>query len=119
MARGSQKDRLYFVDELFVYHIFVYSLGDGSFIEEDGIRHLVLCRVIMGKAEIVRSGSEQYHPSSDEFDSGVDNLTKPRKYIVWSTHMNTCVLPEYVVSFRAPTFLKGKQISNLAPALSS
>ncbi|XP_024024498.1 probable inactive poly [ADP-ribose] polymerase SRO5 [Morus notabilis] len=81
-------------------------LGDGSFIEEDGIRHLVLCRVIMGKAEIVRSGSEQYHPSSDEFDSGVDNLTKPRKYIVWSTHMNTCILPEYVVSFRAPTFLK-------------
>ncbi|KAL5544202.1 hypothetical protein UlMin_007986 [Ulmus minor] len=70
--------------------------------DEDGLRHVVLCRVILGKAELVRPGSEQWHPSSDGFDSGVDNLSAPKKYIVWSTHMNTCVLPEYVISFRAP-----------------
>lgn len=82
-------------------------LGEGSGNDqEDGVRHLVLCRVVLGKAELVRPGSEQYHPSSDEFDSGVDDLSKPRKYIVWSTHTGTCVLPEYVVSFRAPTFFK-------------
>lgn len=56
-------------------------------------------------------GSEQCHPSSEEFDSGVDNLSAPRKYIVWSTHMNTHILPEFVVSFRAPPCLAGK--SNL------
>ncbi|XP_030494439.2 probable inactive poly [ADP-ribose] polymerase SRO5 [Cannabis sativa] len=75
---------------------------EGSCVDEDGIRHLLLCRVILGKSEEVRLGSQQFLPSSDEFDSGVDNLSSPKKYIIWNTHMNTCVLPEYVISFRAP-----------------
>ncbi|XP_050376930.1 probable inactive poly [ADP-ribose] polymerase SRO5 isoform X2 [Argentina anserina] len=75
--------------------------------DEDGLRHLLLCRVILGKPEVVLPGnSEQYHPSSQEFDSGVDRLLAPKKYIVWSTHMNTHILPEYVISFRAPACLK-------------
>lgn len=76
-------------------------------VDGDGLRHLLLCRVILGKSELVRPGSEQCHPSSEEFDSGVDSLSCPRKYIVWNTHMNTHVLPEYVVSFRAPCCLRG------------
>ncbi|KAE9453855.1 hypothetical protein C3L33_14194, partial [Rhododendron williamsianum] len=44
-------------------------------IEDDyGLRHLLLCNVILGKMEVVRPGSKQFKPSSDEFDSGVDNL---------------------------------------------
>ncbi|XP_056166195.1 probable inactive poly [ADP-ribose] polymerase SRO5 [Syzygium oleosum] len=76
-------------------------------IDEDGLRHLLLCRVILGKSELVSPGSEQSHPSSEEFDSGVDNLSSPRRYIVWSTHMNTHVLPEYIVSFKAPCCWRG------------
>lgn len=83
-------------------------------VDEDGLRHLLLCRVILGKPEVVLPGnSEQYHPSSHEYDSGVDKLFAPKKYIVWSTHMNTHILPEYVISFRAPTCLKGMQIDLL------
>lgn len=83
-------------------------------VDEDGLRHLLLCRMILGKPEVVLPGnSEQYHPSSHEYDSGVDKLFAPKKYIVWSTHMNTHILPEYVVSFRAPTCLKGMQIDLL------
>lgn len=74
---------------------------------KDGLRHMLLCRVILGKAEVVHPGSDQYHPSSDEFDSGMDNLSSPKKYIVWSAHMNTHILPEYVISFSAPSSLKG------------
>ncbi|KAJ8771785.1 hypothetical protein K2173_026962 [Erythroxylum novogranatense] len=73
----------------------------------DGLRHLLLCRVILGKAEVVNPGSDQCHPSSEEFDSGVDNLSDPKKYIVWSTHMNTHVLPEFLISFKAPPSLRG------------
>ncbi|ONI08365.1 hypothetical protein PRUPE_5G173700 [Prunus persica] len=80
---------------------------EGSNVDEDGLRHLLLCRVILGRPEVVHPGSEQYHPSSEEFDSGVDNPIAPKKYIVWSTYMNTHILPEYVISFRAPTCLKG------------
>lgn len=76
-------------------------------IDEDGLRHLFLCRIILGKPELVSPGSEQSHPSSEQYDSGVDDLSSPRRYIVWSTHMNTHVLPEYLVSFRAPRCLRG------------
>ncbi|KAG8388592.1 hypothetical protein BUALT_Bualt02G0141600 [Buddleja alternifolia] len=68
--------------------------------DQDGLRHMILCRVILGKREVICPGSEQYNPSSEEFDSGVDNLVSPRKYIIWSSRMNTHILPEFVVSFR-------------------
>jgi hypothetical protein len=58
--------------------------------DENGVRHIVLCRVILGKTELVHSGSGQCNPSWEEFDNGVDNLQSPNKYIVWRTHMNTC-----------------------------
>ncbi|TXG49441.1 hypothetical protein EZV62_025316 [Acer yangbiense] len=49
-----------------------------SVVDEDGMRHLLLCCLILGKTEAVHPGSDQYHPSSEEFDSGVDNLTMPK-----------------------------------------
>ncbi|XP_068651720.1 probable inactive poly [ADP-ribose] polymerase SRO1 isoform X2 [Aristolochia californica] len=61
--------------------------------------HVVLCRVVMGNMEEVELGSRQFHPSKESFDNGVDNLKEPKWYIVWSTYMNTHVLPEYVVTF--------------------
>lgn len=78
-----------------------------SGVDGDGLRHLLLCRVTLGKTELVPIGSDQCHPSSEEYDCGVDNLSTPRKYIVWSTSMNTHILPEFVVSFRAPASLAG------------
>ncbi|KAK1564767.1 hypothetical protein Q3G72_011163 [Acer saccharum] len=78
-----------------------------SVVDEDGMRHLLLCRLILGKTEVVHPGTDQYHPSSEEFDSGVDNLTMPKKYIVWCTNMNTHILPEYIISFKAPSALNG------------
>jgi hypothetical protein len=77
-----------------------------SDVDEIGEQHMVLCRVIMGNMEQVRHGSQQFHPSSEQFDTGVDDLKNPQRYIVWSTHMNTHILPEYVVSFRVPPPLR-------------
>ncbi|XP_073297055.1 probable inactive poly [ADP-ribose] polymerase SRO5 isoform X1 [Primulina huaijiensis] len=68
--------------------------------DEDGLKHVLLCRVILGRMEAVPVGSCMYNPSSEEFDSGVDNLLSPRKYIVWSSSMNTRILPDFMVSFR-------------------
>lgn len=76
--------------------------------DEDGLSHMLLCRVILGKMENICPGSEQYNPSSEEFDSGVDNLASPQKYIIWSSRMNTHVLPEFVVSFRASSYYRGE-----------
>ncbi|VVA92292.1 unnamed protein product [Arabis nemorensis] len=70
--------------------------------DEEGLKHLLLCRIILGKPEVIISGSKQSYPSSADFDSGVDNLHNPRKYIIWSSTMNSYILPSYVVSFRSP-----------------
>ncbi|OVA17004.1 Poly(ADP-ribose) polymerase [Macleaya cordata] len=75
--------------------------------DEDGLRHLVLCRVILGNLEEIPPGREQSYPSSVQFDSGVDNLLNPTKYIVWGSSMNSHILPEYVLSFKAPPSLDG------------
>ncbi|KAJ1431071.1 WWE domain [Sesbania bispinosa] len=69
-------------------------------VDENGVRHMVLCRVIMGNMEVLRPGSGQFHPSSYEYDNGVDDIQCPRYYIVWNMNMNTHIYPEFIVSFR-------------------
>lgn len=76
--------------------------------DDDGQRHLLLCQVLLGNLEVVRPGSQQSHPSSSEFDSGVDKLVSPKKYIVWGTQMNTHILPQFVITFRTQSYTEGK-----------
>lgn len=82
--------------------------SSSSSCDEDGIRFLLLSRIVLGRSEIVfpQGLINRSYPSSPEFDSGVDSLTSPKKYIIWSTHMNTHVLPEYVVCIKAPSILR-------------
>ncbi|KAH0868556.1 hypothetical protein HID58_075578 [Brassica napus] len=70
--------------------------------DEEGVRHLLLCRLILGKPEEIISGSKQTYPSSIEFDSGVDDVQNPRKYVIWSSTMNSYILPTYIVTFKSP-----------------
>ncbi|XP_058192198.1 probable inactive poly [ADP-ribose] polymerase SRO2 [Rhododendron vialii] len=69
-------------------------------VDEYGLQHILLCSVILGKMEEVRSGSKQFKPSSSEFDSGVDNLSTPTRFITWEAYMNSRIFSSYVVSFR-------------------
>jgi hypothetical protein len=64
-----------------------------------GIQHIMLCDFVQGKPEPVKQGSTQFQPSADCFDSAVDSLGHPTRYIVWSSDMNKRILPKYVVSF--------------------
>ncbi|XP_047948045.1 probable inactive poly [ADP-ribose] polymerase SRO3 [Salvia hispanica] len=75
-------------------------------VDENGEKHVILCRVILGRCEKVEAGSLQSYPSSAEFDTGVDDLNNPRWYTVWHGNMNTHILPECVVSYR-PVNIKG------------
>ncbi|CAN0908016.1 Inactive poly [ADP-ribose] polymerase RCD1 [Linum grandiflorum] len=76
-------------------------------IDENGTRHLVFCRVIMGNMEALQHGSRMFHPSSEQFDNGVDDLQNPRQYIVWNMNANTHIFPEFVVSFKVSSNGKG------------
>lgn len=93
---------------LICFLIFYSALA--SEVDEDGLRHILLCRVILGNMEVVCPGSKQYHPSSQQFDSGVDNLVAPRRYTVWSAYMNSHIFPSFIISFKEPC-LKGKQFN--------
>ncbi|XP_027920987.1 probable inactive poly [ADP-ribose] polymerase SRO5 [Vigna unguiculata] len=77
-----------------------------SGVDSDGVRYLLLCSVILGKTEVVPHGSNQRRSSSEEYDSGVDDLLAPKEYVIWCNRINTHVLPEYVLSFTLPS-LKG------------
>ncbi|XP_057478596.1 inactive poly [ADP-ribose] polymerase RCD1-like isoform X3 [Actinidia eriantha] len=81
-------------------------------VDENGVRHMVFCRVIMGSMELVHAGSEQSHPSSESFDSGVDDLQNPQNYIVWNVNKDTHIYPEYAVSFKTSSDLQGCRIGN-------
>ncbi|GMI87776.1 similar to RCD one 2 [Hibiscus trionum] len=98
-----------------------FSFGSvlSSKVDETGLNHLLLCRVILGKAEVVTAGdcNGRFHPSSPEFDSGVDNLSDPRRYIIWSTYMNSHILPGFIISFEAPFLRDGGTIKTRSPWL--
>ncbi|XP_019260683.1 PREDICTED: probable inactive poly [ADP-ribose] polymerase SRO5 [Nicotiana attenuata] len=73
---------------------------------KDGLRHLLLSRVILGRSEVVHPGLGQSHPTSEQFDTRVDNLHSPRKYIVWSSNMNAYIFPDFMISFRIISKIK-------------
>lgn len=76
--------------------------------DDNGEKHLVLCRVLLGNVEKVDVGSQQCYPSSVAFDSGVDNIVNPKWYVVWTTNMNTHILPECVVSYKCSDRKQGE-----------
>ncbi|RID61776.1 hypothetical protein BRARA_E00893 [Brassica rapa] len=69
-------------------------------IDENGVRHMVLCRVIMGNMEPLRGDRAQFFTGGEEYDNGVDNVLSPKHYLVWNMNVNTHVYPEFVVSFK-------------------
>ncbi|XP_071701463.1 inactive poly [ADP-ribose] polymerase RCD1-like [Rutidosis leptorrhynchoides] len=80
-------------------------------IDENGLRHMVLCRVILGNTELVHPGSKQFNPSDQHFDSGVDNLEDPSHYVIWNMNMNTHIIPECIVSFKIDSDIKGNVVT--------
>nr|XP_048322824.1 probable inactive poly [ADP-ribose] polymerase SRO2 isoform X1 [Ziziphus jujuba var. spinosa] len=101
--------------ELFPAKFSIDGSALSSVADESGVRHILLCRVIMGKSEVIHPGSKQFHPSSNEFDSGVDNLLSPRKYIIWNAFMNSHIFPEFVITFKSPCLkeFQRKQAANI------
>ncbi|KAL8534183.1 hypothetical protein ACS0TY_010257 [Phlomoides rotata] len=70
--------------------------------DENGVRHMLMCRVILGNTETIPPASKQLQPSCTDFDSGIDNPLEPTKYIIWTAYMNTHIFPAYIISFTLP-----------------
>lgn len=75
--------------------------------DEDGLRHVLLCRVILGNVEVVPAGSKQSQPSCKQYDTGVDDISAPTKHIIWTAFMNSHIHPHYILTFKY-NYIKGK-----------
>ncbi|KAL5217573.1 hypothetical protein ABZP36_018257 [Zizania latifolia] len=84
-----------------------------SDIDENGIMRMMLCRVIMGNVEVVFPGSNQFQPTSERFDSGVDDLQNPKHYIIWDANVHRHIYAEYAVIIKAPNMTNGDTASNI------
>lgn len=113
MSHGFDHRQIYETNRLYAHGVCLSSIDSpmlsvkNCVVDDDGLRHVLLCRVLLGKTELVDCSSSQFHPSSEDYDCGVDDDVAPSKYIVWSSKMNTHILPEYVISFKAPSCLGG------------
>ncbi|URE29457.1 Poly(ADP-ribose) polymerase catalytic domain [Musa troglodytarum] len=75
-------------------------------VDRNGAQCTLLCKVILGNMEQIRPGSLQNSPSSDKYDSGVDDHAAPRCFVVWASHANTRIHPRFGVIFRLPSNLQ-------------
>ncbi|XP_057443646.1 inactive poly [ADP-ribose] polymerase RCD1-like [Lotus japonicus] len=86
-------------------------------IDENGVRHLILCRLIMGNMEILRpsinTNTGQFQPSNSKYDNGVDDIQCPRYYIIWNVNINTHIYPEFVISFKVSRDVEGHFCGNV------
>ncbi|KAH0694230.1 hypothetical protein KY285_021327 [Solanum tuberosum] len=80
-----------------------------SDVDENGEKHMILCRVILGNLEKVELGSKQLFRSSVDFDTGVDDLINPKLYVMWYHNMNTHILPQCIVSYKLDRHMPGQQ----------
>ncbi|KAL9670470.1 hypothetical protein QQ045_008023 [Rhodiola kirilowii] len=79
-------------------------------VDENGVHYVVLCQVVLGNMEVVDGGSHQFHPSSEDYDTGVDDLDCPKYHIIWNMDASSRIHPECVVSFRASSNEKGSPV---------
>ncbi|XP_062191536.1 inactive poly [ADP-ribose] polymerase RCD1-like isoform X2 [Phragmites australis] len=69
-------------------------------VDRKGVQYMLLCRVILGNMEAVEPGSQESFPSSEIYDSGVDDCSNPKCYVMWPSHLSTHMRLEYLVSFK-------------------
>uniref|UniRef100_A0A7N0U4U4 PARP catalytic domain-containing protein n=1 Tax=Kalanchoe fedtschenkoi TaxID=63787 RepID=A0A7N0U4U4_KALFE len=79
-------------------------------VDENGVHYVVLCQVVLGNMEAVDRGSDQFHPSCEDYDTGVDDLASPKYHIIWNMDVNSRIHPECVISFKASSNWKGSPV---------
>ena len=75
------------------------------------MQYILLCQVILGNTEAVDPGSQEFFPSSDVYDSGVDDCLNPKCYVMWPSHLSTHMRLEYLVSFKLSPDIRSKIIN--------
>ncbi|KAJ6919726.1 inactive poly [Populus alba x Populus x berolinensis] len=71
--------------------------------DDNGEKHIIPCRAILGNVE------KAYYPSGIEFYTCAgDPKNHPKCYVVWSSVMNRHIFPECAVSFKSSINVPGQ-----------
>lgn len=84
-------------------------------VDDNGEKHFVLCRAILGNMEKVEAGSKQWRPSTDDFDAGSDDPKNPNWFVIWYPKVTMHLIPECVVSFKSAHPVKGQVSKERCP----
>ncbi|KAL5099922.1 hypothetical protein RYX36_004249, partial [Vicia faba] len=66
----------------------------------------------MGNIELLCRGNNQLCPSGCEYKNGVDDIERPKYYVVWNNNINTHIYQEFVISFKASLDAGRNELSN-------
>jgi hypothetical protein len=72
---------------------------------------MLLCRVILGNMEAITPGSQDSFPSSEMYDSAIDDCSNPKCYLMWPSYLNTHIHLENHVRFRFPSKVRHKMVN--------
>lgn len=100
LSPQSRNGRLYGQGIYFAPERRAYTSAEFAVPDENGEKHMLLCRVIVGAMEVVPFESVQRRPSNSKFDTGTDNANEPTRYVVWEDDVNEHVLPTHIVTFK-------------------
>lgn len=69
--------------------------------DDKGEAHVLLCRIVHGVPEVVNAGSNEvgHRMEQERSVGGVDDLSNPSWYVVWSQHVERSIMPLCIVSF--------------------
>lgn len=84
--------------------------------DENGLRHVLVCRVLMGRMQLV---TESNIDIGFDFDSGVDHLENPRKIYLpyWNYSQMYHICLDAIVSFSMPPYVLAFALEGSSPNL--
>ncbi|KAH7373259.1 hypothetical protein KP509_17G047000 [Ceratopteris richardii] len=80
-----------------------------SDMDEQGTQYMLLCKVIMGGTDEIQLEGQQFSPSSEDYDTCVDITERPSQF-TWTAHMNTHILPQFIVKFKLSEPWQGEYV---------
>ncbi|XP_017974485.1 PREDICTED: probable inactive poly [ADP-ribose] polymerase SRO1 [Theobroma cacao] len=68
--------------------------------DDNGVKHVILCMVLLENVKKLEARSKQHNTSSVDFDISFDDPKNPKWYLLWSINANMHILSECVIGFK-------------------
>ncbi|OEL13593.1 hypothetical protein BAE44_0025388 [Dichanthelium oligosanthes] len=98
-------------NSLHIHHYWPKHITAQCRLEAFERQYMLLFRAVLGNMGATNPGSQEGCPSTEIYDSGVDNCSNPSYYLIRTSHLSTHICLEYLVSFRLAPKVQGNRPS--------